>query len=295
MLIVSGLLVTGLGAYLKLAVLAPLDLYQNEKLPAIPFLLMSDEQTRYTLKHQTADAAVIEATEEPTEAIQEEVTEPEPTELVTEPPVEATEPTEAVTEPVLVDESWFDDALFIGDSRTKGLHAYGQLGEATYYAEVGLSVYGVQSTKVYVHGVGKTNLKTLLKKKDFGKIYISLGLNEIMGVHDKIIDKYQELIDMIQEAEPDAIIILQANLTVGRKKAATKDYFHPDYIASLNERIKALAVGENMRYIDLNECIADIEGYLPDDWSNDGCHPHADGYYEWSRWILENASTLNIP
>ena len=186
MLIISGLLVTGLGAYLKYAVLAPMDLYQDEKLPAIPFLLMSDEQTKYALRLQNVE--VPEVTEETTEHIQEEVTEPEPTEVITE-PIE--EPTEEVTEPKVVGESWFDDALFIGDSRTKGLQTYGKLGGASYFSEVGLSVYGIQSLRVYVHGVGKTNLKTLLMKKDFGKIYISIGINEIMGVHDNMIKKYQ--------------------------------------------------------------------------------------------------------
>ena len=289
MLIISGLLVTGLGAYLKYTILAPLNLYQEEKLPAIPFLLWSDDQTQYALHHPAVEEAV-EVTEETVEII-EVATEPEPTEAVTEPMVETTEET---TEPKIVNESWFDDALFIGDSRTKGLQTYGKLGEASYFSEVGLSVYGIQSLRVYVHGVGKTSLKSLLMKKDFGKIYISIGINEIMGIHDHMIKKYQELIDMIQEVEPDAVIILQGIMTVGREKAAQKDCFHPDYIASLNERIKALAVGENMRYIDVNEWIADEEGYLPDEWSHDGCHPHADGYYEWSQWLLQNAATLGI-
>ena len=286
LLMISAVVIMGIGAYFKYVVLAPLDLYQDQHLAAVPFLLMSDEETKYALNVQ-APAEELEVTEP-------KVTEAEPTGPVTEPVPETTAATEAFAEPVMVDESWFDDALFVGDSRTQGLGAYGKLGDATYFAQVGLSVYGIQSMKMYVSGAGKCNLKTLLNKKDFGKIYICLGLNEIMGNHDNLIKKYQELIDMIQQLEPDAVIILQAIMTVGREKAASKDCFHPDYIASLNERIKGLAVGENMRYIDVNEWIADEEGYLPDEWSKDGCHPYADGYYEWSQWILQNASTLGI-
>lgn len=284
MLIISALIVMGLGAYLKYVVLAPLDLYQDQKLAAIPFLLMSDEQTQYALKVQSDD--------EEMESTEELVT--EPTEAATEPVEETAAPIEEATEPKVIDESWFDDALFIGDSRTQGLGAYGRLGEADYFAQVGLSVYGAKSTRIYVNGVGKHSIKSLLTKKDYGKIYICLGLNEIMGNHDNLISMYQEIIDMIQEIEPDAVIILQAIMTVGREKAATKDCFHPDYIAGLNERIKELAVGEKMRFIDANEWIADEEGYLPDGWSKDGCHPYADGYYEWSQWILQNAATLGI-
>ena len=307
MLILSALVFLGAGAYLKYVVLAPLNLYQDEHLAAIPFLLMADEQTQYLLRTETV-VNEPEVTEESVPEPETAATEPESIEeVVTEPVMETTVP--VITEPVVeeteevtpeptvlkeVDESWFDDALFVGDSRTQGLANFGRLGNATYFANVGLSVYSIQSVRIGLADVGKGNLKSLLMKKDFGKIYISLGLNEIMGDHDNLITKYQEVIDMIQEIEPDAVIILQGIMTVGREKAAVKACFHPDYIASLNERIKGLAVGDKMRYIDVNEWIADEEGYLPDGWSKDGTHPYADGYYEWGQWILQNASTLGI-
>ena len=68
-----------------------------------------------------------------------DVTEPEVTEPeVTEP--EVTEP--EVTEPVYVEleESWFDDALFIGDSRTAGLKNYYRLGKADYFTKIGMNI-----------------------------------------------------------------------------------------------------------------------------------------------------------
>ena len=34
----------------------------------------------------------------------------------------------------MVDDDWFDDAVFIGDSRTVGLRDYGGLDNATFYA-----------------------------------------------------------------------------------------------------------------------------------------------------------------
>lgn len=38
----------------------------------------------------------------------------------------------------MVDDDWFDDAVFIGDSRTVGLRDYGGLNNATFYASTGL-------------------------------------------------------------------------------------------------------------------------------------------------------------
>ena len=69
LLIITALLVLGLGACLKYIVLAPLDLYQDESPIAVPFLLMSDEQTRYVLESKISSGKV-ETTEnmEDTEA-----------------------------------------------------------------------------------------------------------------------------------------------------------------------------------------------------------------------------------
>ena len=81
----------------------------------------------------------------------EETTSPETAWEVTEPatvetaPPTSVSPTTAETEPTTEpapDESWFDDALFIGESRTAGLQGYGRLGKADYFCGEGLTVYG---------------------------------------------------------------------------------------------------------------------------------------------------------
>ena len=69
-----------------------------------------------------------------------------------------------------VDESYFADALFIGDSRTVGLSEYGRLSGATYFADVGMSCYSVFQTTVNVPGIGSTDLTSLLHSRSFGKI-----------------------------------------------------------------------------------------------------------------------------
>ena len=48
------------------------------------------------------------------------------------------------------DKSYFDDALFIGDSRTAGLQKYGTLDNADYFASPGLNLYTIDSTRVEV-------------------------------------------------------------------------------------------------------------------------------------------------
>lgn len=302
-LVLTSVFLAALGAYLKYAVLKPVDLYQEESIIAIPFMLLSDDTAQYILLSSMEETEPEEIPTQPEQTTPaqtnpsentvasepDETTAPVPTE-----PDETTAPIATEPVPIEIDESWFDDVLFIGDSRTKGMHNFGKLGNANYFSDVGLTIYSIQGARCYITDVGKVNLATLFTKKTYGKIYISLGINEIMGDREKFLEKYQELIDMIREAQPDAAIILQGIMTVGRNKANTKECFTPESIYGLNEEIAALAVGENMYYIDVNEWIADEEGYLPDGWTHDGTHPYASGYVEWAQWILENAGTLGI-
>lgn len=300
LLVVTAVLIAAVGAYLKFVVLKPLGLYQEKNIIAVPFLLMTDEETQYTLRMAQQEAEPTSETVETeipeTETVPVETAPPttEPvTEPATEPPVEstaaATEP-----EPVVIDASWFDDALFIGDSLTKSMSVYSPLGQAHYFCDVGMSVFDAQSVKCNVGDLPSMTLEQLLSQNTYGKIYIGLGINGIMSTHENILDNYQDLIDMIREKQPDAVIILQAIMTVGRGKAASKDYFSLENIYALNESIAALAEGENMRYINVNEWIADEEGYLPDDLTKDGYHLYAPVYSDWAQWLMDNAATLGI-
>jgi len=57
------------------------------------------------------------------------------------------------------DNSYFSDALFIGDSRTVGIGAFGNIKNATFFANTGMSIYNLPKTRVSIDGVGKVSLK----------------------------------------------------------------------------------------------------------------------------------------
>ena len=126
----------------------------------------------------------------------------EPTAAVTPTPETTAEPT-PTPEPTplqftTVDASYFDDALFIGDSRTVGIAEYGNLKNATYFADVGLNVYVAQTKAVAVKNVGTVTLPQLLSQKTFGKVYIMLGINELGNDLDDITAKFSSLIDTVR-------------------------------------------------------------------------------------------------
>lgn len=291
MLVVTAILVIALGCYLKYVVLVPFELYQEDSVIAVPFLLMADkpalENIRLSMTPTEPTEPQIEApTESPTEAPTQPAIDD-----VTEEPTEA--PTEAPTEPIVIDESWFDDVLFIGDSRTKSMAVTRPLGKAHYFCDHGLSVFDVRHTKCHSKDFYSTRLDGLLTQFTYGKIYIMLGINGMYMPHDDIIAEYVKLIDLIQELQPDAVIVLNGIMTVGRVKAAAKDY-SLENIYGLNEKIAELADNEKIFYIDINEFIADEEGYLPDEMSRDGVHFYADHYSLWAEWLIDSAATLGI-
>ena len=191
----------------------------------------------------------------------------QPAASVTAAPEETAEPT-PTPEPTplqftTVDTSYFDDALFIGDSRTVGIAEYGSLKNATYFADVGLNVYVAQTKAIAVKNVGTVTLPQLLSQKTFGKVYIMLGINELGNDLDDITAKFSSLIDTVRAAQPDAIIFVEANLHVGPSRSSTDATFNNPRIDKLNEKLAALADGKTIIYIDINELFDDENGNHP--------------------------------
>lgn len=237
---------------------------------------------------ETAETTVPETTLAATEtAATAETVPPTTVPPTTVPPT--TEPTQPVP-----DESWFDDALFIGESRTAGLRGYGRLGNADYFCGESLTVYGVLGIVASDANFPEQSLTSLLSWKQYGKIYIHLGINELGGDMEAFAAQYQTVIDKIRELQPDAHIILQAVLALG-DGYSTRAALSRENIQGLNDRIRALAEENELIFSDVNQIMTNEEGYLIPDLTFDGCHLYATGCEKWAQWLLEEAATYDIP
>ena len=212
----------------------------------------------------------------------------EPTTPVKEPTTPAEEPTSPAKKPVVS----MKDSLFIGDSRTVGLMEYAQMKDVDFFANVGMSVYNIHKKPVSVPGVGKVTLKELLKHKKYGKIYIMLGVNEVGYRLESTVSKYKELIAFIQEREPDAKIIIQANLHVTKSRSDSDKVVNNKAIDRLNQALSELADGENSFYLDANSIFDDGNGNLASDKTADDTHLYAKYYAKWGKWIVEQTATF---
>lgn len=208
------------------------------------------------------------------------------TTVPTEPPTTSTKPTEPdFNFPDGVDDSWFDNTLFIGDSRVVGLREFARSGKADYFCDVGMNLLSYDDKVLSDKTFSNLTLEQLLSDRTYDKIIVNFGLNEC-GFNDysfKLL--YKRFVEMLKEKQPDAIIILQGIMSVTRSKANTNECFKPSFIAARSAYIQSLADGNTIYYIDCNPYFTDENGYLYTSLTNDGYHPTTAGYRHWRNWI----------
>lgn len=165
---------------------------------------------------------------------------------------------------------YFDDALFIGDSRTVGLRNYTELADhADFLCETSLTIKKVFTSDFK----GKGTVEQFISKKQYGKIYIMVGVNELgTGTTEDFLSEYEEVINKLREYEPDAKIIIQAIMNIDKERSTTDDVFNNTNILGRNNAIATLADNETIFYIDVNEVVTDEEGFLSDELRGDHLH-----------------------
>ena len=198
-----------------------------------------------------------------------------------------------------VDSSYFSDAFFIGDSRTVGLCEYGSLKEtAAFLAKESINVYNVFEKELHFTDFDgeswDSTLVEALDKDKFGKVYVSLGVNELgIGTTYMYYEKYRELLELIREYQPDAIIYIQGIMHVSYEKSSSDSCRNNTVITQRNYAISTLANGRDIFYIDMNPYVCDGDGDLIEDLSGDGIHLKASAYEFWDRSLMENAIVIH--
>ena len=192
-----------------------------------------------------------------------------------------------------VDDSYFDDAVFIGDSRTVGMYEYGGLEEtSTFYASTGLTIYKMfDSAIVSVPGQKKKiTVEEALSEKQFAKIYLMIGINEMgTGTVESFIKAYGEAVQHLQQLQPDAVIYLQAIMKVTAERSGQGDYITNEGIEARNEEIAKLADDEKIFYLDVNPLICDETGGMVASYTYDGVHLKAQYIPIWLDFLKEHA------
>ena len=88
-----------------------------------------------------------------------------------------------VPEREAVDNRYFDDAAFVGDSRTDGFLIYSGIGTGKNLTSNGLSIFKLEEKKALTIDGKEYTLMEALALQQYGKVYLSLGVNEL-GYYD---------------------------------------------------------------------------------------------------------------
>ncbi len=191
-----------------------------------------------------------------------------------------------VPESEAVDDSYFDDAVFIGNSRTEGLKKFSGLSNSTFITEVGLTVSSIFTDYCDISGGYRSRAFDALAGMSFSKVYIMLGMNELGWVYESVFkDDYGKIIDKIREINPDAVIYIQSIIPVSKWKDSSNDVFTNANVERLNAQLRDLADEKEVWYVDVAAGVMDEDGYLPYEATGDGVHLTPEYCVKWMDYL----------
>ncbi|WP_312372243.1 GDSL-type esterase/lipase family protein [Lachnoclostridium sp.] len=191
-----------------------------------------------------------------------------------------------------IEDEFFKDTIFIGDSRTEGLGQFGGIKNAKFYTYQGLMVNtAIGKDYITLDNKQKGNIFDAAKQTSFSKAYLLFGINELgWNSLDIFIEDYRDIIKGLKKIEPDCEIIIQANYPVSKKMNEGDKVYNNTNIRKFNNLIKKMAEEEGVSYLDLYSYFANKEGNLPDDAATDGIHLTPKYNKDWKQCLINFGS-----
>ena len=240
-------------------------------------------------------SAVPEQTVLPEETAQEELIRARVLEPIPEAESRETEEAEKpetmlVTESGPVEDGYFTDTVFLGDSRTEGFHLYSGLQEGEYLYAVGATVESVFTKPTQETAAGKVPMLDALAELECGKVYIMLGANELGWPRSEAFhDQYGKVIDRIREDHPDAEVVIQSILPVSAVQESKGSYVNNGRIQTYNAILEELALEKECPYLNVSEAVTGEDGCLRPELTTDGIHLNTAGCKEWLNYLKTHA------
>jgi len=186
-----------------------------------------------------------------------------------------------------VDASYFEDAVFIGNSILNGLHENSPLSDVgTWLTKDGLDTANLELEEIET-SEGTTTVFDALAEKQYGKVYIMLGTEEMNVNTEEWVAGYQEVLSQIKQLQPEATIYVMSVMPVSRIKADGVDYYEPWNISVHNQALFKVCWSDGYYYLDTYGEFADEDGYLPYEINTDGVNLTEEGYTKLYEYLLK--------
>lgn len=190
-----------------------------------------------------------------------------------------------------VDMSYFNDALFVGDSLTQGFTTY----TANGFENAKFAAYIGAGPKTFIDGAVVKDTGETVRPLDeviaanAKKVYILLGTNSLETMSDEgFLEYYRQMVTLFKQNLPaDTIFYLQSIPPATAEKIAENEKFALDRVRNLNEQIAKIAYDNGVYFLDLYGALADETGALSPAYSaGDGLHLNAQGYEAWREYLI---------
>ena len=188
-----------------------------------------------------------------------------------------------------VDISYFDDAAFVGDSRTDGFLIYSGIGRGKNLTSNGLSIFKLGTKKALTIDGTQYTLLEALALEQYGKVYLSLGINELGYNNDEgFYQSYCDAIDSIRAVQPNAVIYIQGLIPVNEDLIAQtsgRTYLTNEHLRVYNDLMQKTAEEKQVVYLDLYSEFVNEDGQLPAEASKDGVHLRSAWCKQWLAYL----------
>lgn len=159
--------------------------------------------------------------------------------------------------------------VFVGDSITEG----------------GLWSELLQRSDVRNRGIGGDTTAGLLSRMDGlvamrpRQVFLMIGVNDLSrGLpRAEIVRNYERILSAFQRELPGTRVVVQSVLPVAPRWRWTRN----EEVRALNRELEALARDHGYDWVDLGPLVADEQGDLAAEHTNDGIHLLGPAYLEW--------------
>ena len=186
-----------------------------------------------------------------------------------------------------VEDDYFSDAAFLGDSITAG-YSYNASIPAQFFCKASMD-----TRTVFTDGFNDVPLiESLLSHDEISKYYIMFGINEISyQPADVFTEDYKKIIEEIRKKNPQSLIYIESILPIEHKVEETQ--ITKEKIDTCNEALKNLAESMDCYYLDIGSCLVEEDGYLRDGAADDGIHVGATDHAKWEEYLYTHAVVNN--
>lgn len=177
-----------------------------------------------------------------------------------------------------VENDYFADAAFLGDSRSEGFYLYG-VKRGKNLSASGLSVFNLDQKKCFSLDGRKQTALEVLSAGEYTKVYLGFGVNELGYINtNAFYQSYCQTIDAVRACQPQAVIYAQTIAPVNEGRVAAtggEKHLNNDRVRLYNDLIRKAAVEKSVPLLDVYTLFA-VDGSLPAEASRDGVHLSGD-------------------